>query len=111
VVDTANGSVDVAIDGADITRLKPGQKAAIKLEGLPSRTFRAPVTLVSPKAELVGGQRFFYARVLVPNAEGLIRSGMQGRGKISTGWEPAGWVIFRRPALWLWSKLWSLIGW
>jgi len=111
VVDTSHASVDVAIDEVDLGRVKPGQKAAIKLEGLPNRTFRAPVTLVSPKAELVGSERFFFARVLVPNQDGLIRSGMQGRGKVSTGWEPAGWVIFRRPAVWIWSKLWSWIGW
>jgi multidrug efflux pump subunit AcrA (membrane-fusion protein) len=111
VVDTSHASVDVAIDEVDLARVKPGQKAAVKLEGLPNRTFRAPVALVSPKAELVGSERFFFARVLVPNQDGLIRSGMQGRGKVSTGWEPAGWVIFRRPAVWIWSKLWSWFGW
>ena len=87
------------------------EKAAIKLEAIPNRTYRAAVTLVSPKAELNGNQRFFYARVPVPNDDGLVRPGMEGRGKISTGWEPAGWVIFRRPAMWLWSKLWSWFGW
>jgi RND family efflux transporter MFP subunit len=111
VVDTSHTNVDLAIDEVDLSRVKPGQKAAIKLEGLPNRTFRALVTLVSPKAELVGSERFFFARVLVPNQDGLIRSGMQGRGKVSTGWEPAGWVIFRRPAVWIWSKLWSWFGW
>ena len=111
VVDTSHANVDIAIDEVDLARLKSGQRAAIKLEGLPNRTFRAPVALVSPKAELVGSERFFFARVVVPNQAGLIRSGMQGRGKVSTGWEPAGWVIFRRPAVWIWSKLWSWFGW
>ena len=111
IVDTSRADVDVAIDAVDVSRLQPAQKAAIKLEGLPSRTFHAPVEIVSPKAELQGAQRFFFARVEVPNEDGLIRSGMEGRGKIFTGWEPAGWVIFRRPAIWLWSKLWSWLGW
>ena len=111
MVDTSHANVDIAIDEVDLARLKSGQRAAIKLEGLPNRTFRAPVALVSPKAELVGSERFFFARVVVPNQAGLIRSGMQGRGKVSTGWEPAGWVIFRRPAVWIWSKLWSWFGW
>lgn len=111
VVDTSHVNIDVVIDEADIGRLYLGQKAAVKLEGLPNRTFRSKVTVVSPKAELHGDQRFFCARILVPNGDGVIRSGMQGQGKISTGWAPAGWVIFRRPAMWLWSKLWSWIGW
>ena len=111
VVDTSNASIDVAVDEADVGRLRSGERAAIKLEGLPNRTYRAPITQVSPRAELNGNQRSFYARVLVPNDDGLIRPGMQGRGKISTGWEPAGWVIFRSPAMWLWSRLWLWVGW
>jgi RND family efflux transporter MFP subunit len=111
VADTSHANIDVAIDEADIGRLSVGQKAAVKLEGLPNKTFRSTVTVVSPKAELRGDQRLFYARILVPNADGVIRSGMRGQGKISTGWAPAGWVIFRRPAMWLWSRLWSWVGW
>ena len=111
VVDTSRASIDVAVDEVDIGRLRAGEHAALKLEGLPTRTFRAPVTVVSPSAGLQGNERFFYARLVVPNTDGLIRPGMQGRGKVSTGWAPAGWVIFRRPALWLWSKVWTLLGW
>ena len=111
VVDTSHADIDVSVDEADIERVRAGQNAAVKLEGLPNHTFHAPVLVVSPKAGLNGNERFFYARISVPNDEGLIRPGMQGRGKISTGWEPAGWVLFRRPAIWLWSKLWAWVGW
>jgi RND family efflux transporter MFP subunit len=111
VVDTSHASVDVAIDELDVGLLRSGEQAAVKLEGFPTRTFRAEVTVVSPKAELQGDQRFFYARLLVPNDDGIIRAGMQGRSKISTGWGGAGWVIFRRPGMWLWSKVWSWFGW
>jgi len=111
VVDTSHADIDVSVDEADISRVQAGQNTAVKLEGLPNHTFRAPVAVVSPKAGVVGGERYFFARLIVPNDEGLIRPGMQGRGKISTGWEPAGWVLFRRPAMWLWSKLWAWIGW
>jgi RND family efflux transporter MFP subunit len=111
VVDTSHADVDVAVDEEDVARLSAGQLAAVKLEGMPNHTFHAGVAVVSPKAELQGNERFFYARILVPNGDGEIRSGMQGRSKISTGWAPAGWVLFRRPAMWLWSKVWSLFGW
>ncbi len=111
VVDTLHGGVDVAVDEVDIGRLRTGEAAALKLDGVPSRTFHANVEVVSPTAELQGNGRFFYARLLVDNKDGLIRPGMQGRSKIATGWAPAGWVIFRRPALWLWSKVWSWVGW
>jgi hypothetical protein len=47
----------------------------------------------------------------VTNSDAVLRAGMQGRGKIVTGWRPAGLVMLRRPAMWIWSKLWSWFGW
>ncbi len=111
VVDTSRAVVDVAIDEHDFSHLRPGEEAAVKLEGFPSRTFRGKVMVVSPKGQAQGDERVFFARVSIPNNDGLIRSGMQGRGKIFTAWRPAGEVFFRRPAMWLWSKIWSWFGW
>jgi len=67
--------------------------------------------VVSPKASVLGERRVFFARVTLPNSDNLIRAGMQGRGKVSAGWHPAGYVFFRGPGLWLYSKLWSWFGW
>jgi RND family efflux transporter MFP subunit len=111
IVDTSRASVDVAVDEGDVSLLRPGEKASVKLEGFPTRTFHGELTVVSPKGELQGDERVFFARVSIPNREGLIRTGMQGRGKILPAWKPAGEVFFRRPAMWLWSKLWSWFGW
>ena len=41
----------------------------------------------------------------LPNPDGAIRTGMEGRGKVSVGWYPAGYVLFRRPVVWLYSRL------
>jgi RND family efflux transporter MFP subunit len=111
IVDTSRASVDVAIDEHDVSLLRPGEKAGVKLEGFPTHTFRGEVTMVSPKSQVEGDEHVFFARVSIPNSEGLIRTGMQGRGKIFTAWKPAGEVFFRRPAMWLWSKIWSWFGW
>ena len=111
VVDTSRAIVDVAIDENDVLLLHPGEKASVKLDGFPTRTFHGVVTVVSPRSHVQGADRFFFARVLVSNPDGAIRDGMQGRGKVGTGWSPAGRVLFRRPAIWIWSKLWSWFGW
>ena len=111
IVDTSRASVDVAIDEYDLSLLRPGEEASVKLDGYPRHTFRGKVEIVSPKGQLLGDQRVFYARVSVPNNEGLIRAGMQGESKISTGWSPAGRVFFRRLGGWLWAKIWSWFGW
>jgi RND family efflux transporter MFP subunit len=111
VVDASRASVDVAIDEHDVSLLRPGERASVKLDGFPTHTFRGELTVVSPKGQMQGDDRVFFARVSVPNDEGLIRTGMQGRGKIFTAWRPAGEVFFRRMGMWLWSKMWSWVGW
>jgi RND family efflux transporter MFP subunit len=111
VVDTSQATVDVAIDDSDAALLKEGQRAVVKLNSYPTRTFHGEVVIVSPKAELVHETPVFYARVGVPNAEEAIRAGMEGRGKVRVGWYPAGYVFFRRLFLWGYFKVWYWLGW
>ena len=111
VVDASQATVDVAVDDSDAGLLKEGQKAVVKLNSYPTRTFRGDVVIVSPKAELLHETPVFYARVAVPNADGVIRSGMEGRGKVRIGWYPAAYVFFRKLFLWGYSKVWYWLGW
>jgi RND family efflux transporter MFP subunit len=111
IVDATNAVIDVAIDAADVALLKPGQSAAVKLNSYPTRTFHGTVSVVSPQGQVHGDDRFFFARVSVANPDGLIRTGMEGRAKVSTGWRTSGYVLFRGPALWFYSRLWNWFGW
>lgn len=111
VVDTSRAIIDVAVDDVDAGLLKDGQKTVVKLNSYPTRTFHGEVQIVSPKAELLHDIPVFYARVGIPNADGAIRTGMEGRGKVRIGWYPAGYVFFRRPVLWLYAKIWYWLGW
>jgi RND family efflux transporter MFP subunit len=111
VVDLSHATVDVAVDEDDVPLLWVGERAAVKLEGFPTRRFKGDVVVVSPKGGLDGNKRVFFARVLLPNPDGVIRAGMQGRAKVSVGWHAVGYVLFRGPAIWLYSKLWSWFGW
>jgi RND family efflux transporter MFP subunit len=111
VVDSSREIVDVAIDDDDAGLLKVGQKASVKLNSFPMRTFHGQVAVISPKAESVHEAPVFYSRVALTNGDGAIRAGMEGRGKIRVGWRPAGYVLFRGPLLWAYSKLWYWLGW
>ena len=111
VVDTSRAIVDVAASDTDAGLLRVGQEAAVKLNSYPTRTFHGEVAIVSPKATSVQDSAVFYARVSVPNPDGAIRAGMEGRGKIRIGWRPAGYVFFRGPLFWVYSKLWYWFGW
>ena len=111
IIESSHVTVDVAVPEDDAMLLRSGERASIKLESFPLRTFRGDVTVVSPQAQVESEQRFFMARVNVPNQDGTIRPGMQGHGKVSVGWHPAGYVLFRGAAMWFWGKLWSWFGW
>ena len=111
VVDTTKAVVDVAIDDADAGLLKVGQKAVVKLNSYPTRTFHGDVLIVSPKAVSLHETPVFFARVGLPNTDGAIRAGMEGRGKVRVGWYPSAYVFFRRPFLWLYAKVWYWFGW
>jgi RND family efflux transporter MFP subunit len=111
IVDTSRAIVDVGADDEDAGLLRVGEEASVKLNSYPMRTFHGRVAIVSPKAQNVQGTPLFYARISVPNSDGAIRAGMEGRGKIRVGWRPAGYVLFRGPILWVYSKLWYWLGW
>jgi RND family efflux transporter MFP subunit len=111
IVDNSQALVDVAIDENDVGLLHDGQQSSLKLDGFPERTFHGRVAVVSPEAVLENAEPVFFARVAVVNPDSALRAGMQGRGKISTGWRPAGVVFFRRIGMWVWRTLWSWFGW
>ncbi len=111
IVDTSQAVVDVAVDDADAGLLKVGQKAVVKLNSYPTRTFHGDVMIVSPKAETLHENSVFFARVALQNDDAAIRAGMEGRGKVRVGWYPAAYVLFRRVFLWLYAKTWYWVGW
>jgi multidrug resistance efflux pump len=110
IVDTSRAIVDVAVDDTDTGLLRAGSRASVKLNSFPTRIFRGDVTVVSPRGILQGDSRVFFARVALPNSDGAIRAGMEGRGKVRVGWYPAGYVLFRKPLLWIYSRAWSWFG-
>jgi multidrug resistance efflux pump len=111
VVNTEQAQVDVAIEEDDLPLLSNGDGVAIKLESFPARKFSGKVNIVSPVSTAEADRRVFHARATVPNEAGLLRPGMQGRGKISTGYRAAGFVLLRTPAMWAWTKIWTWFGW
>src|SRR4051812_24589448 len=113
ISDTSQATVDVAVDETDVALLNHPKKpmpASVKLDGFPASTFKGTVDIVSPKSETAGDHRVYFARVTVANPEGEMRPGMQGRAKVNTGWRPLGYVLLRRPAMWIWSLLWNWFG-
>jgi RND family efflux transporter MFP subunit len=111
VLDLSSAVVDIAIPQRDVALLQPDESAAIKLDSYPQRSWHGVVRIVSPESEPADGDRTFAARVPLPNTDATLRSGMTGRAKIFIGYRPAGYVLLRPAALWIWQTLWNWIGW
>lgn len=111
VINTSHATMDVAIDETDLPLLRSGQTATVKLDSFPLRRFHGHVEIISPVSKAQEDKRVFFARVDIPNQQGLIRPGMSGLTKVSVGWRPSGYVVFRGFGMWLWTKLWGWFGW
>ena len=111
VLDFSAAIAHITVPERDATLVRSGQTAAIKLDSYPMSTWHDRVSIVSPEAQPSDGERTFSAEVPLPNPSAMLRSGMTGRAKIFIGWRPAGYVLLRRPALWIWQTLWDWIGW
>ena len=111
VLNLASARINIAVDQQDAHLVKAGQTAAVKLDSFPAQTLHGQVFSISPEAQPSGDGRVFYAHVLLPNGNAEMRTGMDGRAKIFAGFRPAGYVLLRAPALWVWEKLWDWIGW
>jgi multidrug resistance efflux pump/transcriptional regulator with GAF, ATPase, and Fis domain len=111
VLDLSSAVVDIAVDQGDIALVRRGQPTSIKLDSYPQRSWHGAVDVISPQAQPGDGERTFAARVPLPNDEAVLRAGMTGRAKIFIGYRSAGFVLLRKPSLWLWQTLWNWIGW
>ena len=111
LIRTAQSTVDVEVPTSDVSLVRAGNRASIKLESFPSQTFHGTVRVVSPSGQVVGDNRVFFARIAVANPDGNLRPGMQGFGKVRTGLRPLGYVLLRDPTVWIWEKLWGWFGW
>lgn len=111
VLDLSSAIAQIAVPERDATLVHSSQTAAIKLDSYPRSTWHDRVSVVGPEAQPGDGERTFTAEVPLPDPGASLRAGMTGRAKIFIGWRPAGYVLLRRPALWIWQTLWDWIGW
>ncbi|MGD0891616.1 MAG: GAF domain-containing protein [Terracidiphilus sp.] len=111
VLDLNSAVFQIAVPQRDANLVLSGQPAAIKLETYPQRTWRNRVSILGPEAQAGDGERTFTAEVPIQNIDASLRAGMSGRAKVFIGWRPAGYVLLRGPALWVWQTLWNWIGW
>ena len=101
--------VEVAVPERDASLLAEGQNVDVKVNSYPYRTFPGTVLRLGAAVREEGEERFVIAETRVENADGLLRPGMLGKAKVSTGTQRLLRVLLRKPARWIWAKLWPLL--
>ena len=49
------------------------------------------------------------AEVKIEDHSNLLKTGMQGKAKVSTARVPLATAIFRKPARYVWTRLWPIL--
>ena len=109
VADLQTVTAEVAVPESDVALVRSGQRAALKFNPYAGRLFRGSVDRVGARLRQDGEERFLIAEVSIPNPDGALKTGMLGTGKVSVGTRSVFTALFRRPARYLWNKIWPLL--
>lgn len=108
VADVGTVTAEVAVPEEDAALLREGQKADVKLNPYPTRTFEGEVARVGARIREDGKDRFVIAEVRLANPEGALKTGMLGKAKVRAGNRRIITLLLRKPARWLYNKLWPM---
>jgi GAF domain-containing protein/biotin carboxyl carrier protein len=109
VADVGSVVAEVAIPEADASLIRPGERVALKLNPFPTRLFHGTVNRPGSHVREEGDERFVIAEIGVEDGAGLLKTGMLGKAKVSTIKVSLIRAMVRKPARFLWKKLWPLL--
>ena len=109
LAETSAVLVEVAVSERDASLVAVGQKVDVKLNSYPASTFHGRVVRLGAAVREEGEERFVIAEARVENADGRLRPGMLGKAKVSTGTQRLLRALLRKPARWIWVRLWPLL--
>jgi len=89
--------IEVAVPEDDVRWVSQGQSITLSLDAMPSMIVNATVQRIHPRAELRHDDNVFIAEAEIRNPDQLLRPGMRGSAKISTGRHMLGWNLFHKP--------------
>ncbi len=90
--------LELRVPEADVAYVKANQSVTVVLEGVPFETLGGHIVSIRPMSEVYENRNVFVSEFPIANDGQLLRPGMQGRAKVTTGWRSIGWVLFHRPA-------------
>ena len=91
IADISKVYLKVYIPVTQIGNIKVGQKATVKVDSFPDKSFEGTIKFISPKAEFTPKNvqtkeervnQVFEVKIFIPNKEGLLKSGMPADANI-----------------------------
>ncbi|MCP4787073.1 MAG: efflux RND transporter periplasmic adaptor subunit [Fuerstiella sp.] len=89
--------VEIEIPEEDIRHVRRNMSLTFYLNAMPGESFKATVLRIHPRAELREQDNVFVAEAELENTSAVLRPGMKGEAKVSTGVRPIGWNLFHKP--------------
>lgn len=89
--------VEIYIPHDEVTHFQVGNRASVRLDALPHRTFEGDVVHLNPQSESREGKNIFVAEVNLDNDNHLLRPGMIGRSRLTTTSHAIAWNLFHKP--------------
>jgi RND family efflux transporter MFP subunit len=109
VADTARVTAEVAVPESDAALVRADQPVALKMNPFPTRVFRGKVERVGAELRQEGEESFVIVEARIENADGALRAGMLGMGKVSAATRPIGYAFLRKPSRYFWLKIWPML--
>ncbi|HET9794524.1 MAG TPA: efflux RND transporter periplasmic adaptor subunit [Thermoanaerobaculia bacterium] len=108
IADSSVITGEIAIPESETSLLRVGERVDLKLNSFPTRTFHGTVERLGAAVHAEGEERFLLVEARFDNPDSAIRPGMLGKGKVATERHSLGFAVFRKPARYVWARLWPL---
>lgn len=89
--------VEIDVPDREISRVRSGQPAGVRLESFAGETWTTTVAKIHPQSEQRDGHNVFVGEAAIANKTAReLRPGMRGRAVIETARHPLAWIIGHR---------------
>jgi multidrug resistance efflux pump len=95
------------VDESEIAYIEVGQQGSLTLSSLSQQSMPIRVERITSVAKASDGANFFRVEASLPEANGILRPGMEGIGKINAGRERLIWIWTHEFIDWLSLWVWS----
>ena len=89
-------NLELAIPEEDLHSVEVNMTVKARLEGYRGGSVTGTITRIAPRSEIRDSKNVFIAEVQIPNEDGALRPGMNGRARISSYIRPLGWIWFHK---------------